>query len=165
MAKLALQGNPANTIGDLPKVGQKVQFSNLLKANLEVVNNETFAGKKKVLNIFPSIDTGVCAKSVREFNKLASDLKDTVVINVSMDLPFALGRFCGAEGIKNIESVSGFRSTFGKDMGLTMTDTALAGLYARAIIVLSPENTVLHTELVADIVQEPNYQAALKALA
>ena len=164
MATLAFKGTPANTIGNLPTVGQKVTFSKLVKSDLSEASNTSYAGKRKVLNIFPSIDTGTCAASVRQFNKLASDMNNTVVLNVSLDLPFAQARFCGAEGIKNCESLSGFKSTFGADWGLTLTDSPISGLYARAVVVLSEDDKVLHTELVSDIVNEPNYEAALKSL-
>jgi len=164
MAKLAFKGQPANTNGNLPEVGSTMNFKNLVRNDLSLVSSETFAGKNKVISIFPSIDTGVCAASVRRFNKEASELKNTVVLNVSMDLPFANARFCGAEGIKNCETLSTFRSTFGKDWGLELTDSPLAGLLARAVVVLSADNKVLHTELVSDITQEPNYEMALKAI-
>lgn len=164
MASLTFKGTPANTIGSLPAVGQKVSFSKLVKGDLSEATNTTYAGKRKVLNIFPSIDTGTCAASVRQFNKLATDMKNTVVLNVSLDLPFAQARFCGTEGIKNCESLSGFKSSFGTDWGLTLTDSPISGLYARAVIVLSEDDKVLHTELVSDIVNEPNYEAALKSL-
>ena len=164
MASLNFKGSPINTIGNLPTVGQKVTFSKLVKGDLSEATNTSYAGKRKVLNIFPSIDTGTCATSVRQFNKLASDLNNTVVLNVSLDLPFAQARFCGAEGLKNVENLSGFKSTFGADWGLTLADSPLSGLYARAVVVLSEDDKVLHTELVSDIVNEPNYEAALKAL-
>lgn len=164
MASLSFKGTPANTIGNLPTVGQKVSFTKLVKGDLSEATNTTYAGKRKVLNIFPSIDTGTCAASVRQFNKLATDMKNTVVLNISLDLPFAQARFCGAEGIKNCDSLSGFKSTFGTDWGLTLTDSPIAGLYARAVIVLSEDDKVLHVELVSDIVNEPNYEAALKSL-
>lgn len=164
MATLNFKGTPANTNGTLPAVGQKVTFSKLVKGDLSEATNSTYAGKRKVLNIFPSIDTGTCAASVRQFNKLASDLNNTVVLNVSLDLPFAQARFCGAEGLKNVENLSGFKSTFGTDWGLTLQDTVLSGLYARAVVVLSEDDKVLHTELVSDIVNEPNYEAALRSL-
>lgn len=164
MASLKFKGSPANTIGKLPTVGQKVTFSKLVKSDLSEATNTSYAGKRKVLNIFPSIDTGTCAASVRQFNKLASDMPNTVVLNVSLDLPFAQARFCGAEGIKNCESLSGFKSTFGADWGLTLTDSPISGLYARAVVVLSEDDKVLYTELVSDIVNEPNYEAAIKAL-
>ena len=164
MASLKFKGTPANTNGNLPTVGQKVTFSKLIKSDLSEATNTTYAGKRKVLNIFPSIDTGTCAASVRQFNKLAADMNNTVVLNVSLDLPFAQARFCGAEGIKNCESLSGFKSSFGADWGLMLQDTVLSGLYARAVVVLSEDDKVLHTELVGDIVDEPNYEAALKSL-
>lgn len=164
MASLTFKGSPANTVGNLPTVGQKVTFSKLVKSDLSEATNTSYAGKRKVLNIFPSIDTGTCAASVRQFNKLAADMRNTVVLNVSLDLPFAQARFCGAEGIKNCESLSGFKSSFGADWGLTLTDSPISGLYARAVVVLSEDDQVLHTELVSDIVNEPNYEAALKVL-
>ncbi len=164
MAKITLGGQPANTIGELPQLGQKVMFSKLLRNDLTEVSNETYAGKIKVLSIFPSVDTGVCATSIRRFNKEAAQLKNTVVLNVSMDLPFANGRFCGSEGITNCETLSAFRSAFGKETGLLMTDSAFAGLLARAVLVLSADNTVIHSELVAEIGSEPNYEVALKQL-
>ena len=164
MATTSFKGTPAHTVGNLPTVGQTVTFSKLVKSDLSEATNSTYTGKRKVLNIFPSIDTGTCAASVRQFNKLASDMNNTVVLNVSLDLPFAQARFCGAEGIKNCESLSGFKSTFGADWGLTLTDSPISGLYARAVVVLSEDDKVLHTELVSDIVNEPNYEAALKSL-
>lgn len=164
MALLKFKGQPANTISDLPKLGQVFNFSGLIRNDLSEVSSQTYQGKKKILSIFPSIDTGVCAQSVREFNKMATDLNNTVVLNISLDLPFANARFCGAEGIKNCETLSAFKSTFGKDSGLILQDTVLSGLLARAIIVLSEDNKVLHTELVSDITIEPNYQLALQAL-
>lgn len=164
MANLSFKGNPAHTTGDLPKVGQTLTFKNLIRNDMSEVSTDTYAGKNKVLNIFPSIDTGVCAASVRTFNKEAANLKNTVVLNISLDLPFANARFCGAEGIKNCETLSAFRSHFGKEAGLVLADTPLAGLFARAVVLLSPNNQVLYTELVPDITQEPNYTAALKAL-
>lgn len=164
MATTTFKGQPVNTVGSLPAAGQKVTFTKLVKSDLSEATLETYAGKRKVLNIFPSIDTGTCAASVRQFNKLAADMNNTVVLNISLDLPFAQARFCGAEGIKNCESLSGFKSSFGHDWGLTLLDSPLSGLYARAVVVLSEDNKVLHTELVSDIVNEPNYEAALKFL-
>lgn len=164
MAKLKFKGSEANTIADIPKLGQTFKWNTLIKSDLSEASSANYTGKKKVLNIFPSIDTGTCATSVREFNKFAADLKGTVVLNISMDLPFAQSRFCGAEGIKNCESLSAFRSSFGKESGLTLKDTPLAGLLARSVIVLSEDDKVLHVELVPDIVQEPNYKAALSVL-
>lgn len=164
MSKTAFRGGPANTNGELPKVGQVALFTKLVKNDLSEVSNDNYKGMFKVISIFPSIDTGVCATSVRTFNKEAASLKNTVVLNVALDLPFAMARFCGAEGINNVETLSSFKSSFGKEWGLELIDTPLAGLHARAVIVLSPDDKVLYTELVSDIVNEPNYQAALAVL-
>ena len=123
MATVKFKGNEVKTVGNFPKVGEKLNFEGLIKGNLEVVNLNQYGGKRKVLNIFPSIDTGVCAASVRQFNKLASDLNNTVVLNISMDLPFAQSRFCAAEGIANCESLSGFRSDFGQKLGVTLLES------------------------------------------
>lgn len=164
MAQTAFKGQPVNTVGRLPSIGETVRFSSLVKGDLSLASQLDYAGKYKILNIFPSIDTGVCAASVRRFNQEAANLKNTVVLNVSVDLPFAMSRFCGAEGIKNCETLSAFKSDLGKSWGLTMTDSPLAGLLARAVFVLSPDDKVLHAELVSDIVNEPNYEAALKAV-
>ena len=128
------------------------------------VTGAQFAGKNLVLNIFPSVDTGVCAASVRNFNKEAAGLDNTVVVNVSHDLPFALGRFCAAEGIENVVTTSAFRSSFGQDFGVTMTDGPLEALLARAVVVVNPAGEVVYTELVPEITNEPNYEAALAAL-
>ena len=136
----------------------------LTAADLSDLTSESLAGKRVVLNIFPSIDTGVCAASVREFNKRAASLDNTAVVCVSADLPFAAGRFCAAEGIDDVLVGSSFRSSFGKDYGVTLVDTPLAGLLARAVVVLDAEGTVLHRELVADIADEPNYDAAVAVL-
>lgn len=165
MSKLTFKGEPANTNADLPKVGQTIKFTNLVRNDLSEVSAETYKGKIKVLNIFPSIDTGVCATSVRRFNRVAADLiKNTVVLNISLDLPFASARFCGAEGIENCESLSTFRSTFAKDWGLQLIDSPLKGLLARAVVILSEDDKVIYTELVSDITKEPNYSAALQAV-
>jgi thiol peroxidase len=164
MAKTSFKGNAVSTVGELPQVGAVAKFSGLVKANLSEVSSKDYAGKNKVISIFPSIDTPVCANSVRKFNQEAAALKNTVVLNVSADLPFAQARFCGAEGITNCETLSTFRSHFGKEWGVQLADSALHGLMARAVIVLSPDDQVLHAELVPDIAQEPNYEAALKAV-
>mgnify|MGYP006077766329 CR=1 FL=1 len=164
MAKITLKGNPVNTTGELPKVGAMAPDFKLTKLDLSDANLSSFTGKKKLLNIFPSIDTGTCAMSVRHFNKDAASAKNTVVINISADLPFAQKRFCGAEGITNAETLSSFRSTFAKDYGLQIQDGPMAGLCSRAVVVLDENNKVLYTEQVADIVNEPNYEAALKSL-
>lgn len=164
MSKITFKGQEANTSGDLPKTGQTTNFSNLIKSNLAPVSIDVYAGKYKVLNIFPSIDTAICAMSVRKFNQEAANLKNTVVLCISADLPFAHARFCGAEGISNCETLSTFRSDFGKEWGLTLLDTPLAGLLARAVVILSPDNKVLYTELVSEITKEPDYELALKAI-
>ena len=163
MAQTALRGNPVNTVGDLPAVGSSPSFS-LTKGNLSEVTAADYAGKRLVLNIFPSIDTPTCATSVRTFNQRAADLDNTVVLNVSADLPFAQGRFCGAEGIENVESASAFRSDFGDAWGVKLADGPLAGLFARAVVVLDGAGTVIHTQLVPEIANEPDYDAAISAL-
>ncbi|MCB9760269.1 MAG: thiol peroxidase [Alphaproteobacteria bacterium] len=165
MATITLRGNPIHTAGDLPKVGAAAPGFDLVNNGLAGVSLETFGGQRKVLNIFPSIDTPVCAMSVRRFNEDAAGLDNTVVLNISADLPFAQKRFCGAEGIEGCENLSTFRgSSFGQDYGVTITDGPLAGLLSRAVVVLSGDNTVLYTEQVPEIGQEPDYAAALKAL-
>ena len=163
MAQTALGGTPVNTVGELPAVGSSPSFS-LTKGNLSEVTAADYAGKRLVLNIFPSIDTPTCATSVRTFNEKASALDNTVVLNVSADLPFAQGRFCGAEGIENVESASSFRSDFGSQWGVTLAEGALSGLLARAVVVLDEAGTVTYTELVGEIAHEPNYDAAIAAL-
>lgn len=165
MAKITLKGQPTSTIGTLPLKGSKIPAFSLVKTDLSEVKNSDFAGKKIIFNIFPSIDTSVCATSVRQFNKSAASLSGTVVLCISADLPFAHGRFCGAEGIDGVVSLSVFRSaSFGKDFGVTITDGPLAGLLSRAVVVASADGTVLYTEQVPEITQEPNYAAALDAL-
>jgi thiol peroxidase len=165
MANITLKGNAINTLGNLPKIGSKA--SNFLLKTVELAEKSLadFAGKKVILNIFPSIDTGTCATSVREFNKKAAALENTVVLCVSKDLPFAQARFCGAEGIDNVIMLSDFTAgSFGKDYELEITNGPLAYLHSRAVIVLDENGTVVYTEQVADIVDEPNYEAALKAI-
>ena len=162
MATTALRGTPVETIGDLPTVGDIVPEFVLAGADLGDITLPE--GRRTVLNIFPSIDTPTCATSVRRFNELAAALDDTHVICVSEDLPFALKRFCGAEGIDKVTVASSFRSTFGEDFGVTLTQTGMRGLLARSVVVVDGEGTVLHTELVSDISQEPDYDAALAAL-
>lgn len=165
MASITLKGNPVNTYGELPKVGTKLNNFNLVKTDLSVATLSDFAGKKIVLNIFPSIDTGTCATSVRKFNEVASKLDNTVVLCVSRDLPFAQQRFCGAEGLENVINLSDFQEgSFGKLNGLLITDSPLKGLLSRAIIVTDENATVIHTEQVSETVDEPNYEAALAAL-
>ena len=164
MSTIRFHGEPANTVGELPAVGSAAPAFALTAADLSDLTSESLAGKRVVLNIFPSIDTGVCAASVREFNKRAASLDNTAVVCVSADLPFAAGRFCAAEGIDDVLVGSSFRSSFGKDYGVTLVDTPLAGLLARAVVVLDADGTVLHEELVADMANEPNYDAAVAVL-
>ena len=165
MSTISLGGNPAHTSGELPAVGADAPQFTLVKGDLSTLSNSDLAGKKVVLNIFPSVDTAVCATSVRKFNAAASELENTVVVCVSADLPFAQGRFCGAEGLTNVVAASVFRSpAFGADYGVTLTDTKLEGLLARAVVVLDEAGKVVHTELVAEIATEPNYDAAIAAL-
>ncbi|KAA2223714.1 thiol peroxidase [Chryseobacterium sediminis] len=161
---ITLKGNEVHTIGALPSVGTTVKDFALVDSGLAVKTLETFAGKKKVFNIFPSIDTPTCAASSRKFNEEASKLDNTVIINVSKDLPFALGRFCAAEGLNNVETLSDFRSSFGDDYEVTITDSPLKGLLSRAVIVTDENNKVVYTEQVPEIANEPNYDAALAAL-
>lgn len=164
MASITLKGNAVRTLGDVPSAGEKAKDFNLVRNNLSEVSLKDFAGKKKVLNIFPSVDTGTCAASVRKFNQEAAKLNNCVVLNISADLPFAQARFCGAEGITNCETLSTFRSTFGSDWELTILDSPLAGLLSRAVVVLSEDDKVLYSEQVSEIVNEPNYEKALAAL-
>ncbi|SMO68037.1 thiol peroxidase, atypical 2-Cys peroxiredoxin [Chryseobacterium rhizoplanae] len=161
---ITLKGNEVHTIGALPSVGTTVKDFALVDSGLNVKTLETFDGKKKVFNIFPSIDTPTCAASSRKFNEEASKLDNTVIINVSKDLPFALGRFCAAEGLNNVETLSDFRSSFGDDYEVTIADSPLKGLLSRAVIVTDENNKVIYTEQVPEIADEPNYDAALAAL-
>jgi thioredoxin-dependent peroxiredoxin len=165
MAKVTLGGNPIHTVGDLPAVGSTLPGFTLTGRDLSAVSAEGLAGKNIILNIFPSIDTPTCASSVREFNKRAAALDNTVVLCVAADLPFAMGRFCGAEGIDNVSTASTFRSPeFGADYGVTLSDGPLAGLLARAVVVADSNGKVVHTELVSEIAHEPNYDLALDSL-
>ncbi|CCH71599.1 thiol peroxidase [Nostocoides australiense] len=164
MAETAFKGNPVNTVGDLPAPGAAAPELNLTGTDLGDITLAGLAGRRVVLNIFPSVDTGVCAASVRKFNELAAGLHNTTVVCASADLPFALGRFCGAEGIENVVSGSSFRSDFGDDYGVTMTDGPLRGLLARSVVVVDTDGKVLHTELVPEITTEPDYDAAVAAL-
>jgi thiol peroxidase len=165
MAQTKLGENTVNTIGDLPSVGSTAPEFTLIDNTLKKVALGDFRGKKVVLNIFPSIDTGICATSVREFNKRATSFDNTVVVSISKDLPFAFKRFCGAEGIDKVVTLSDFRNTgFSKSYGMEMTDGGMAGLFARAIVVLDEQGKVKHTEVVPAVGQEPNYDAAIKAL-
>ncbi|MGF1642930.1 MAG: thiol peroxidase [Thiotrichales bacterium] len=165
MASITLQGNPINTNGELPALGSVAPDFNLQTKDLADVGLATYAGKKKLLNIVPSLDTGVCATSAKKFNDAAKSRADTVFLTISADLPFAQGRFCGAEGIDTVQTLSLMRSrNFAKDYGVLITDGPLAGITARAVVVLDADNKVTYTELVPEIVQEPNYDAALAAL-
>lgn len=165
MASITLGGNPIHTSGELPKVGSKISDFKLIKTDLSIASLSDFVGKKLVLNIFPSVDTETCAASVRKFNESASTLENTTVICISRDLPFAQKRFCGAEGLENVISLSDFaEGSFGKTNGLEMTDGALAGLHSRVVIVVNENGTIIHTEQVAEIADEPNYEAALAVL-
>lgn len=166
MAKVTLKGNPVNTVGDLPKAGSKAPDFTLVKTDLSEVSLKDLIGKKVVLNIFPSVDTSTCATSVRQFNTKAASVDNTVILCVSADLPFAHARFCGAEGISNVESLSNFRDngSFGSDYGVTFSDGPLKGLTARAVVVIDENGIVKYTELVPEIVDEPNYASALESL-
>ena len=164
MANTAFRGTPVQTIGDLPAQGVAAPDFTLTGADLADVASSELSGRRVVLNIFPSIDTGDCAASVRKFNELAAGLENATVVCVSADLPFALGRFCGAEGIENVLTASTFRSSFGEDYGVKMADGPLAGLNARSVVVVDADGTVLHSELVPEIGQEPDYDAAVAAL-
>ncbi len=164
MAKITLKGNEVNTIGNLAETGLSVRDFALVNDKLEVKELADYSGKKKIFNIFPSIDTGICAASARKFNEKAGELDNTVVINVSKDLPFALGRFCAAEGLDHVETLSDFRGTFGDDYGVTITDGPMKGLLSRAVIVTDENNKIIYTEQVPEITTEPNYEAALNAV-
>lgn len=162
----AFQGNPVTLKGTFPKVGDVAKEFELVKGDLSVAHLADFKGKYVVLNIFPSMDTGVCAASVRKFNVLATSLPNTVVLAISKDLPFAQTRFCANEGIKNVVSLSDFRYTskFAEDYGVLMTNGALCSLLARAVVVICPEGKVIYTEMVPEITKEPNYDAAIASI-
>ncbi len=165
MAKITLKGNPINTNGSLPRKGCKAKNFVLVTNKLERVSLENYKGSRLVLNIFPSLDTPTCAMSVRQFNKLASEMKNTKVLCISRDLPFAQARFCGAEGLNNVITLSDFATgAFGYDYGLEIIDGPLANLHARAVIVLDEDHKVIYTELVPEIAQEPDYKKAIEAL-
>ena len=165
MAEITLGGQPTTTNGELPTVGNAAPDFNLTKTNFEQLSLKDLSGKKVILNIFPSVDTGVCATSVRKFNEEAASLDDTIVLCVSMDLPFAQARFCGAEGLENVVAVSNFKAPdFAKNYGVKIESGNFAELNARAIVVLNETGEVIHTELVNEIGEEPNYKAALSAV-
>ena len=165
MAKITLRGNPINTNGDLPEVGASAPDFSLTKSDLSDVGLGDFAGKKKLLNIVPSLDTPTCATSTKKFNTAIADKPNSVALIISSDLPFAQSRFCGAEGLENVISLSMMRSrNFAKDYGVLITDGPLAGLCARAVVVMDENNKVLYTQLVPEIGQEPDYDPALARL-
>jgi thiol peroxidase len=165
MAQITLGGNPIHTVGNLPQVGEMAPDFTLIQTDLSKANLAHFAGSRLVLNIFPSIDTGTCATSVREFNAKAAGLSNTKVLCISRDLPFAQKRFCGAEGIENVINLSDFvNGQFGQDYGLTMVDSVLAGLHSRVVIVIDENGKIMYTEQVGEIADEPNYDAAISAL-
>ena len=165
MASVTLKGDTIHTLGNLPATGSKAPDFTLTKSDLSSATLSDYKGKKVVLNIFPSIDTGTCAQSVRQFNEEAAELTNTTVLCISKDLPFAQARFCGAEGIDNVEMLSDFKDgNFGKAYQLEFTNGPLAPLHSRAVVVLDENGTVLYTEQVPEIVDEPNYKGALEAL-
>ncbi|MCK0165437.1 thiol peroxidase [Marinobacter sp. S6332] len=165
MSTVTLEGNPIELSGKFPQKGDTAQPFTLTNSGLEEVKLESWAGKRKILNIIPSIDTGVCAASTRKFNEKASGLDNTVVLVISADLPFAAARFCGAEGLKNVVTLSTFRNySFQQDYGVAIQDGPLAGLCARAVVVLDEDNKVIHSQLVSEIHDEPDYDAAFKVL-
>ena len=164
MAQVTLRGKPVQTVGNVPAVGSAAPDFSLTKADLSELTKADLAGKRVLLNIFPSVDTAVCATSVRTFNQRAAEQPGATVVCVSADLPFAQKRFCAAEGVENVQTASTFRSDFGQAFGLTLTETGMRGLLARAVIVLDEKGNVAHAELVAESAQEPDYDAAMKAL-
>ncbi|MDN6320694.1 MAG: thiol peroxidase [Marinobacter sp.] len=165
MSKVTLDGNPVEVSGKFPQNGDTAPAFTLTNSGLEDVKLDNWAGKRKILNIIPSIDTGVCAASTRKFNEKAGALDNTVVLVISADLPFAAARFCGAEGLDNVITLSTFRNpSFQKDYGVAMQDGPLAGLCSRSVVVLDEDNKVIHSQLVNEIKDEPDYDAALKAL-
>ncbi len=165
MAQVTFKGTPVHTVGELPAKGSKAPDFSLTTKDLQEKSLEDFKGKKKILNIVPSLDTGVCAASAKTFEARADTLENTVILTVSMDLPFAQQRFCSAEGIDNVVTLSAFRAPgFAGNYGVEMSDGPLRGLLARSVVVLNEENQVVYTELVPEIAQEPNYDAAVEAL-
>ncbi|MCH2234339.1 MAG: thiol peroxidase [Crocinitomicaceae bacterium] len=165
MATVTLKGNELHTNGNLPEVGATLPNATLVGKDLSRVDLSSYKGQRLILNIFPSIDTGTCAASVRTFNQKAADLENTTVLCISRDLPFAQGRFCGSEGIENVITLSDFESgEFGNTFGVNLEDGPLKGLHARSVVVVDEEMKVVHTELVPEIVDEPNYESTLNAL-
>lgn len=165
MAKISFKGNNVNTSGDLPKSGTEAPGFTLVKSDLSEITLSELKGKNIILNIFPSLDTSVCAASVRKFNKEAASLVNTVILAISADLPFASGRFCTTEGIENVIPASVFRSPeFAKDYGVLMIDGPLKGLLARSVVVIDPQGKVKYTELVSEVTEEPNYKEAINSI-
>jgi len=164
MAGITLKGNKVKTIGNIPAIGAKAPDFKLVNKDLAEVSLGDYVGKRKILNIFPSLDTPVCARSVRSFNKEAASLKDTVVLNISADLPFAHKRFCAVEAIENAEALSTFRSSFARDYNVEIVDSPLAGLCSRVVIVLDKSNEVIYSEQVQEIANEPKYAEAIEVL-
>lgn len=166
MSKITFRGIPVNVLGEFVQKGEKAPDFTLVKGDLSDFHLSDNRGKYLLLNIFPSLDTGVCATSVRKFNKLASELPNTIVLAVSKDLPFAQGRFCTTEGIENVIPVSDYKYTsdFGMKYGVLMEDGPIAGLLARSIVIINPEGEIIYSELVPEIAQEPNYEAAINAI-
>ena len=165
MANITLKNNPITTSGDLPNIGEQAKNFSLIGKDLKEVTLNDFKGQRIVMNIFPSVDTGVCAISVKTFNEKAANLSNTKVLCISRDLPFAQNRFCGAENIENVLTLSDFANgSFGKDYGLTIIDGALANLHSRCIVVLDESHKIIHTEQVDEITSEPNYETALAVL-
>jgi len=165
MAKITLKGNPVNTSGELPAKGSKAPGFRLVKSDLGELTLEELKGKNVILNISPSLDTGICATALRKFNQMAAGMGNTVVLAITKDLPFAMGRFCSTEGITNVTTLSGFRNhSFGKEYGIEIIDGGFAGLYARSIVVIDGKGIVKYTQLVPEIAQEPDYDSALAAL-
>lgn len=165
MAIVTLKGHEVQTVGDLPQIGAFCPDFRLVTVDLTETTLADYKGKRLVLNIFPSVDTGVCAQSVREFNQSLSTLDNTVVLCVAADLPFAMSRFCGAEGLDRVVMASSFRASFGQDFGVTFSTGPLAELLSRAVLVVDTNGKIIHAEQVPEITQEPDYQAALASLA
>ena len=164
MTTISFQKKPLNTVGELPAVGTKAPDFSLVNSKLSDATLATYQGKKKVLNIVPSLDTPTCAASTRKFNEKAAHLYNTVVLVISLDLPFAQCRFCEVEGLKHVIPLSTFRSSFAEDYGVKIVDTVLAGLTARAVIIIDEHDQVIYTELVSELTNEPDYESALHAL-
>lgn len=165
MSKITLKGNEINTIGELPSLGSKAKDFKLVGLDLAIKTLNDFNGNKLILNIFPSVDTGTCAASVRNFNKEAANLSNTKVLCISRDLPFAQKRFCGAEGIENVEMLSDFKTgQFGKDYGLEILEGPLAGLNSRCIVIINEKGNITYTEQVKETTEEPNYEKAIASL-